>query len=118
MKNLQSENLRLKHGSDKIDVTDSYIWSLALNYKDWKTATDEKDKERFSKLVASNHIRGLSDIYSEITMDDIVWLIKEKKANAMQTIKALTSEWVRDAEIKKAEEQKYTTTYSPFMKVR
>jgi hypothetical protein len=25
MKNLQSENLRLKHGSDKIDVTDSYI---------------------------------------------------------------------------------------------
>jgi len=113
IKELQTENLKLKHWSTKIDVTDDYMWAFAVTYNDLKKTEDEKEKNNLSKKMAAIHLGWLKMIYPELDSQDVLDLIAKKREQGLKAIQWLTEGWQRDVKIQ--EKSREIRRPSPFV---
>ena len=93
---LNSEIIKLKHWSDKIDIVDDIFWKFAVIYSDWKSASNDADKIKLSTKLASNLLGMTKMIYPEIEVKEVLDMVSAKRNKWVEAIQNLTQSWQRD----------------------
>ena len=107
VKSLNSEMIKLKHWSDKIDIIDDRFWQFAVIYSDRKSANNDADKIKLSTKLASNLLGMTKMIYPEIEVKEVLDMVSAKRNKWIEAIQNLTQSWQRDITIQeKANEVK------------
>jgi len=109
VKNLNSEMIKLKHWSDKIEIIDDFFGKFAVTYWDWKKSENDAEKIKLSTKLATILLWWTKMVYPEIDVKEVLDMVSEKRNKWIKAIQDMNQWSQRDIEIK----EKSANVYRP-----